>query len=99
MAGAGLYVHIADGINNHGQIVGHGTKDGIFPRAFLLTPVEEVIPEPSIVVLFVGMLMLTMNRREYRFQPPTITAEAAYAKGGRRDILPISDELAEILRP
>ena len=31
--------------------------------------------------------------------PPTITAQAAYAKGGRKDTLPISRDLARILRP
>ena len=31
--------------------------------------------------------------------PPTVTARAAYAKGGREDTLPISRELARVLRP
>lgn len=43
----------ANDINEAGQIVGSGTKDGE-TRAFLLTPVDSAVPEPSVVLLFIG---------------------------------------------
>lgn len=39
----------AKAINNHGQIVGYGSLDGV-DHAFLLTPVSEAVPEPTSIM-------------------------------------------------
>jgi hypothetical protein len=39
-SGAGWHLHIADGINNSGQIVGKGILNGSW-HGFLLTPVKK----------------------------------------------------------
>jgi len=41
---------------------------------------------------------LTTTDFDFKGDPPTITIEAAYARNGRRDKVPISPEFARVMR-
>ncbi|WP_457394140.1 hypothetical protein [Roseateles sp. P5_E1] len=59
--GSGVVVSDVRGINDHGQIVGIGTKDGNIFTAFLLSPV----PETQTTLMFLaglGVLLITRRR-------------------------------------
>jgi probable HAF family extracellular repeat protein len=56
----GWLLNIGQGINDRGQIVGEGTRDGFHIRAFLLTPIPTgAVPEPAAWVMMIAGFGLT----------------------------------------